>query len=466
MDNTDGKATEPERRASVRSSRRLSTAQPDGGFDDDDDYALLALGISDGFRPQPMDTSDHNNAPQPLVRPDSEVIPQNQSPSQPIPQPTIEPIEESTSSPSRLNRSSISKPPRGRDSLTLRHDGPMGHVAGLSQSRVSSTSTQSPYINNEAPYEGPSAPSHPYQMYSQNTRLARTLSVATTSSTPTTRPESEYNGPRGPAHPYSMYPQNPFTDTSSVVDAPTVPIVPVGFVNNTDPYQRRLGPEGEEVADIIGPDGHTEELPPYTRYPDEYYNRKIRDNQQAQPEGSAVAAGAGAGAGVVAAAAAAAATSIGASPATAGDTATVPAAAVSAAADSVVPTAAAAIEDPPDTMTRAIPGAGGIGLAARDPEYDAASDTGSPQSRNSTRTSTNESHHEVNTAAAPLSEKPQLNRFQRFAKRKACGVIPYWAICLTVTAILIVMIIVGAVVGTLLSRHHKDPHDNKPAPST
>ncbi|ROV96630.1 hypothetical protein VPNG_09007 [Cytospora leucostoma] len=333
MDNTDGKATEPERRASVRSSRRLSTAQPDGGYDDDDDYALLALGVSDGFRPQPMDTNDHNNAQQPVVRPDSEVIPQTQPSSQPIPQPTIEPIEGSTSSPSRLNRSSISKPPKGRDSLTLRHDGPMGHVAGLSQSRVSSTSTQSPYINNEAPYEGPSAPSHPYQMYSQNTRLARTLSVATTSSTPTTRPESEYNGPRGPAHPYSMYPQNPFTDTSSAVGAPTVPIIPVGFVNNTDPYQRRLGPEGEE-------------------------------------------------------------------------------------------------------------------------------------SRNSTRTSTNESHHEVNTAAAPLSEKPQLNRLQRFAKRKACGVIPYWAICLTVTAILVVMIIVGAVVGTLLSRHHKDPHDQKPAPST
>ncbi|KAK7747324.1 hypothetical protein SLS53_001577 [Cytospora paraplurivora] len=291
-------------------------------------------------------------------------------------------------------------------------------------------------------------------MYSQNTRLARTMSVATTSSTPTTRPESEYNGPRGPAHPYSMYPQNPFTDTSSAVDAPTVPIIPVGFVNNTDPYQRRLGPEGEEVADIIGPDGHTEELPPYTRYPDEYYNRKIRDNQQAQPEGSAVAAGA------------VAAASIGASPATAVHTATVPAAAVPATVDSVVPTAAVAIEDPPVTTARAIPGAGGIGLAARDPEYDAASDTRSPQSRNSTRTSTNESHHEVNTAAAPLSEKPQLNRLQRFAKRKACGVIPYWAICLTVTAILVVMIIVGAVVGTLLSRHHKDPHDQEPAPST
>ncbi|ROW08395.1 hypothetical protein VMCG_03333 [Cytospora schulzeri] len=429
MDPTDGKATDPERRASVRTSRRISTQQ-DGGFDDDDDYALLALGISDGFRPQSLDTGDRSSVPQPLVaRPDSQA---------------------STSSPPRLNRSSISKPPRGRDSLTLRHDGAMGHISGPSHSRVSSTSTQSPYIPSETPYQGPSAPSHPYQMYSQNPRLARTTSVTTTSSTPTTRPESEYNGPRGPAHPYSMYPQNPFTDTSSEVAAPSIPTIPVGFVNNTDPYQRRLGPEGEELADIIGPDGHTEELPPYTRYPDEYYNRKIRDNQDAQPEGSA-AAGAS-----TAAAAAAVVPAVAAEPAE-----------PAAVAESAVPadTSTPAAANPPVTMTRAIPGAGGIGLAARDPEFDAASEAGAPQSRDSTRSSTNESHHEVNTAAAPMSEKPQFNKFQRFAKRKACGVIPYWAICLTVTAIVIVIIIVGAVIGTLLS-HHKDSQDNKPRPTS
>ncbi|KUI52988.1 hypothetical protein VP1G_00382 [Cytospora mali] len=277
-------------------------------------------------------------------------------------------------------------------------------------------------------------------MYSQNPRLARTLSVTTTSSTPTTRPESEYNGPRGPAHPYAMYPQNPFTDTSSQVATPTVPTIPVGFVNSTDPYQRRLGPEGEEIADIIGPDGHTEELPPYTRYPDEYYNRKIRDNQEAQPEGAAAAA-----AGPVAAATAV--------PAVTAVTAATDVSAVNAAMDA------------PATTTRAIPGAGGLGLAARDPEYDAVSETGTPQSRNSTRSFANDSHHEVNTAAAPISEKPQLNKFQRFAKRKACGVVPYWAICLTVSAVVIVIIILGAVIGTLLG-HHKDPHATKPHPSS
>lgn len=458
MDHTDEKSTDPERRTSVRTSRRISTqTQQDGGFDDDDDYALLALGISDGFRPQQMDTNDHGHdsyVPQATVRPDSEAVPltlpQPQSPSLPQPQqqqqqqPLPEPITgATTSSTARLNRSSTSKPPRGRDSLTLRHDGAMGHVGGghgpgPTHSRVSSASTQSPYVVNEMPYEGPSAPSHPYQMYSQDPRLDRTMSVATTSSTPTTRPESEYNGPRGPAHPYSMYPQNPFTDSSNQVAAPTVPTIPVGFVNNTDPYQRRLGPEGEEIADIIGPDGHTEELPPYTRYPDEYYNRKIRDNQEPQPEGSAVATSAAA---VPTAAAAAPVDTAAATPAVA---------------------AADAAADPPATTARAIPGAGGIGLAARDPEYDASSEAGTPQSRNSTRSFTNESHHEVNTAAAPISEKAKLNKFQRFGKRKACGVIPYWAICLTISTVLIVIIIIGAVVGTLLG-HHKDPQKAKPS---
>lgn len=363
---------------------------------DDDDYALLALGISDGFRPQPMDTTGLDDPRTSRVRPEPSTVPT-----------VTQPAQESTS-PLRLNRSSISKAPPGRDSFTLRHDGAMGHVAGPSLSRVSSASTDAPYVPEETPYEGPSAPSHPYQMYSQNPRLARTLSVTTTSSTPTTRPESEYNGPSGPTHPYSMYPQNPFVDTSSQVSVPAVPAIPVGFASSSDPYQRRIGPEGEEAGDIIGPDGHTEELPPYTRYPDEYYNRKIRDTEERQNGGPSVAA--------------------------------------------------AAVPLSTSRVASAVSGAGGLGLAARNPEFDSVEDIGTPQSRQSARSFTNESHHEINTAAAAeVSEKPQLNKFQKFAKRKACGVVPYWAICMTVTAVLVVIIIVGAVVGTLLSKHKKPP---------
>lgn len=411
----------------MRTSRRISL-QHDGGanasaptleLDLDDDYSLLALGgmISDGFRPQPQPAA---------ATPNNDYIQSDPAVPQVSPELARKSLDASSSSSppvARLNRSSISKPPRGRDSFTLRHDGAMGHVAGAALSRVSSASTESPYSSNDTPYQGPTGPSHPYQMYSQGTRLARTASVATTSTTPTTRPESEYNGPRGPSHPYSMYPQNPVEVSNP---QPAVPAIPLGFTNTSDPYQRRLGPEGEDLADIIGPDGHTEELPPYTRYPDEFYARKIRATEHPQQAAEDVDAGVG----------------------TAAATAT-----AAAAATAAIPITTLANMPP-----TAIPGAGGIGLAARNPEFDARSvdDVGSPQSRHSVRSSTNESHHDINTAAATMSEKPQLNKYQRFARKKACGVVPYWAICLTVTAILIVLIIVAAVIGTLIS-HHKPP---------
>jgi hypothetical protein len=49
---------------------------------------------------------------------------------------------------------------------------------------------------------------------------------------------------------------------------PIQTVIPVGFPGLSAGYHRVLGPDGEE-QDIIGPDGHTEQLPPYTRYPQE-----------------------------------------------------------------------------------------------------------------------------------------------------------------------------------------------------
>lgn len=401
----------------MRTSRRISL-QPEGFDELDDDYSLMALGgmVADGFRPQPAPAlaNDVSFQPEPSFRPASPDLSDS---------PDLPNSSTNATSPPKPRRSSISKPPRSsRDSFTLRHDGAMGHVPGSSLTRVSSASSASsdaPYIANDTPYQGPSGPSHSYQMYSQNIIPTRTMSIATTSTAPTTRPESEYNGPRGPSHPYSMYPQNPVEVSES---QPVVPAIPVGFTNAPDLYQRRLGPEGEEVAGIIGPDGHTEELPPYTRYPDEFYARKIRAVDPVHPGSRSE------------------------TPEAAG---TATAAAESAGAP--VLTLAAT---PPS-----ISGAGGIGLAARNPEFDSRSveDATSPQSRHSSRSFTNESHHEINTAAATVSEKPQLSKWQKFMKRKACGVIPYWAIGLTSIAVLIVIIVVGAVVGTLLSRHGKRP---------
>jgi len=66
-----------------------------------------------------------------------------------------------------------------------------------------------------------------------------------------------------------MYPQNTVPEME---EDPTLDFIhiPVGFPGHAQSYQRRIGPDGEDVADIIGPDGHTEQLPPYTRYPDGY----------------------------------------------------------------------------------------------------------------------------------------------------------------------------------------------------
>lgn len=413
MADSNNKASDPDRTASVRTSRRISLQPTDNalGFDlDDEDYSLMALGVmADGFRPQP--TGANNASYQP---PEPAAWSSPPTPAEP---------SSSNAFTARPNRSSTSKPPRSsRDSFTLRHDGSMGHVAGPSLSRVSSASSiDAAFIPVDGPYQGPSAPSHSYQMYSQNIRPARTMSVATTSTTPTRRPESEYNGPTGPSHPYSMYPQNPIEVPSS---QPVVPAIPVGFTNAPDMYQRRLGPEGEEVAAMIGPDGHTEELPPYTRYPDEFYARKIRGAEVPEHASSC---------------------------------------AVPVAVGAVAGSAAAAPALTLANVPSSIPGAGGIGLAARNPEFDArsVSEAASPQSRHSTRSFASESHHNVNTAAAAAAaagtEKPKLGKWQQFMKRKACGVVPYWAIGLTGSAVVIVIVIVAAVIGTLLSHHKKPP---------
>jgi hypothetical protein len=136
----------------------------------------------------------------------------------------------------------------------------------VTASTVSNDTTSSFIMSRTvSPFQGPSRPTHPYAMYPQGTGVpSPVLSVAST----VRLPDRAFVGASGPAHPYGMYPQNTVPEGVDIGDSAPVLSIPVGFPGLGQNYQRRLGPEGEEAGDIIGPDGHTEQLPPYTRYPD------------------------------------------------------------------------------------------------------------------------------------------------------------------------------------------------------
>ncbi|KAI1867260.1 uncharacterized protein JN550_006991 [Neoarthrinium moseri] len=381
-----------ERRASMRTSMRLSVAPGE-----DDDYDMQVMGISDGFRPTNV-AQDHISDPaaSPQPTPATQAKPQRPS--------------------------SIAKPPQSRESLSLRHDGGMGPevecVAASSSSNVNDIVGAS-IVRSESPYQGPSGPSFPYQMYPQDVRVARTASIATTSTVPTS--ERSYNGPNNPTHPYQMYPQGTVPTVDNTEERATPVAIPVGFGGAMDNYQRRLGPDGEEIADMIGPDGHTEQLPPYTRYPDEAYQRKIAG--------------------------------IGGMP--------------------VEPSPAESSSATASTRMESIPGAGGLGLATRNPEFASTEDlplqgATSPHSRQSLRSvpSDASSQHEVNTAArAVIDEKKPLKNWQVAAKRKVWGVVPCWALTLTVIIVVMLAVVLGTVLGIFFNKPKRPPPNDSSSPT-
>ena len=147
--------------------------------------------------------------------------------------------------------SRISHPPRSVTSVS-----DSGSFSPARQISVTTLPT-SDIFRAQSPYQGAMGPSHPYGMYPQDIGLTRTPSMATTSTI--RQPERTYSGPTGPTQPYELYPQN------IVSEAEPIPVA--GFPGMDLEYQRRLGPDGEDVDDLIGPDGYAEQLPPYTRFP-------------------------------------------------------------------------------------------------------------------------------------------------------------------------------------------------------
>lgn len=415
---------------------------------EDEEMNYEAMAMADGFGPQTQTIPVQNMAPEPDAESNAMQLPSQHLRStamavdigQGTPASRDSSQSESAQSAESQIRqtrglqgqrpSSISKPPRsGNESISLQHTGGMTRITeGSVMSRMSSVSSaSSPFIPAEGPYQGPSGPSHPYGVYVQNAGLARTMSIATASTAPI--PESSFAGPQAPTHPYGMYHQG--TVEGMAVDPAAIP---VGFAGRGNQYQRRHGPDGEEIADMVGPDGHTEQLPPYSREP---------------PASSPYDHEAGARKAREAALAAATATA-----ATAMPRATEP---VTGAAF-VAPGLAA-----PPTM---ITGAGGLGLATRNPEFEGTDEPATPRSRHSSRSFVTEaSQHNINTAAAALgmSEKTKpLKRWQAWGRRRCCGVVPYWALVLAITVVLLVAaLVIGAVVGTQARDSHKFPPPRK-----
>ncbi|KAL9592824.1 MAG: hypothetical protein Q9179_006333 [Wetmoreana sp. 5 TL-2023] len=252
----------PESRASSRSQNHRNGSTRSSNADIfSDEFALDSLQLSHGFSsPRPLDGANnlfpHAAQPPALGGAQSE---QN-------PDPGPAPI-----------RRSLGSKKTGTNSLLSRHDGPRQFPPNSARASVlyddapaslldRSTSGASTFSmpRTQSPYQGATGPSHPYGMYPQD--VMRTPSTATTS---TVRPrERSYAGPSGPSQPYGMYPQNTVPGDEIGPVQSLHPPVPVGFPGRSQDFNRRLGPDAEDADDFVGPDGYAEQLPPYTRYPD------------------------------------------------------------------------------------------------------------------------------------------------------------------------------------------------------
>ncbi|KAL8935449.1 MAG: hypothetical protein Q9216_005416 [Gyalolechia sp. 2 TL-2023] len=236
-----------------------------------DEFALQSLTISDGSRPSDFDQNTHVSAAEETRYPrptDLPVDAQSHHGHANAPASTRRSFDSRTSGNNERRTSHLSRSdgirqfPSQSGRASLLSDEATASAVHRSSSQVSDFVIS----RTQSPYQGASDPSHPYGMYPQDITVLRSPSMATTS---TVRPrERSYTGPIGPAQPYGMYLQNTVPeDEAGPADSLRSP-VPVGFPGRPHDYRRRLGPDAEDADDLVGPDGYTEQLPPYTRYPD------------------------------------------------------------------------------------------------------------------------------------------------------------------------------------------------------
>lgn len=418
----------PEGGSPAAGGRCSSTERPrslSNESESDESYDLTEFAVADGFRPSDAAPSLAAPAanPQGHFKPNQQPLLQRRSissssaanaPSSPQPeQPTtsnptgdINVLLDPNPGPSIPRPSSVSKPHRPHDSLSLQNDG--SNLASTTQTSLS----------------------HPTALSSNSSSERNDGGLQPTPASTLANPD------RGPAHPYSLYPQNTMT-----VDDTGDEHIPVGFPGIATTYQRQIGPDGEEAGGLIGPLGHTEELPPYTRYPDPVYTRS--------------------GPSATTPSAASASTSVVTPPSTGTAAAAVPPATANSITiepdgsqspiDSSSPTRTTHNSEPAE-MTSA-------GAVVR--HVDEASLEGqSGRSLRSDNISDN-SRNGLNSATRVITEKLPMGKWQRRARKRLWGVIPYWAICLVLTGVVILAIIMGAVIGTVLTGKNKSDRSSQ-----
>lgn len=214
--------------------------------------------FSDEYSLEPIDPDHIDRAPSPLSFASSTTLRSTHHPQKTVSTTTTENenpfADEARASFDEPHRSSL--PQKGgfstnRNSVSSTQNGSFAQRNQSVSSRFSIPRAMSPYT-------GATGPSHPYAMYPQ-VGVSRTPSVGSTSTIRQhDRPLGESTGPQ---HPYAMYPQNVVEEGMDDI------VIPVGFPGHNQTYQPTPGRRDDDVADIIGPDGHTEPLPPYSRYP-------------------------------------------------------------------------------------------------------------------------------------------------------------------------------------------------------
>ncbi|KAL9106890.1 MAG: hypothetical protein Q9227_008138 [Pyrenula ochraceoflavens] len=238
-----------------------------------DDYALDPIPSSNPSSPVSQLSAEEHFEPNQPPSPSSES-------STPRPSLTINQPSSNDQNVSNIRRS-VSKTTPQRQTLHFSSPGRSRSLASRlsyansSTRRTSSTSSRFSIPRAQSPYVGAAGPSQPYGMYPQATRASSIASASTVRP-----PERAFVSAGGPEHPYAMYSQNTVEE-----DVPGLPEIPLGFNGARQQFQRTRGPEGDDFEDIVGPDGHTEQLPPYSRYADNVAPKVAAEYADTPPQG-------------------------------------------------------------------------------------------------------------------------------------------------------------------------------------